>query len=186
MREELNKWNTKKLEDKAKEIFKLYARVLNWEGWNIGLLAKNKLEPTPNSWVPQNFVISKYKDGYGIFRVDHTSTRKNENYEPEKLIEKILKDSGLQNLEAPTFGSYTHIPTSILIALNFEFTTGKKPKENKPLFEQAYLYQGSVKSWEKGYGCYLKIYGLAFVSGIKMIEPPEPIQEKMIKEVFEL
>ncbi len=184
MKDRLNRCSLKKLENKSNNIFKLYSRFLVWEGWNLGLLARNKLEPSPNSWVPQNFVISKYENGYGIFRVDHTSTRRNEECGYEELIDKILNQSGLQTTTSDTFGSYTHIPTSVLIALNFRLATGKKPKRKKPLFEQAYIYRGPVRSWERGYGYYLTIYGVAFVSGSKSRLAPEPIPEKMIRKAF--
>jgi hypothetical protein len=59
---------------KCKNICRLYGRFNYWAGFNAGLLAVAGLLPKRESFHPQNWVIDKYKSGYGIFRVDHTST----------------------------------------------------------------------------------------------------------------
>ena len=184
LRDRLNRCDANELEKKVRQISKLYARFLRLVGWNIGLCAKCGLEPSSNSWMPQNFVISKFKDGYGVFRVDHTSTKVNEKYDAKALSDKILAEASLGNLEDPTFGSYVHIPTSILIALNFKLSTGAEPSKKEPLFEQGYNYLGDLYSWKGGYDSFMKVFGMAFVSGFSHYGEPEPIQESMLREAL--
>lgn len=186
MRERLNRCDAKELESKANKIFKLYARILLWEGWNFGLLARNKLKPTSNSWMPQNFVISECGNGYGVFRVDHTSTELKGENDCNKLLEEMLSEAGLTRIGDVRFGSYAHIPMSIPIAINYEFTTNTKPNDKEPLFDQGYLFMGEVKSWERGYGYFLEVLGKAFVGGYLVVgdNRPEPIQETMFREAL--
>ena len=84
----LDKCSASEIAAKNQAINRLYGRFVYWAGVNVGLLASNGLLPTTASFVPQNWVIGKYKEGYGIFRVDHTSTQK---VDPAKALEELLK-----------------------------------------------------------------------------------------------
>lgn len=59
---------------KSRAVCRLYGRFIYWAGLNAGILTTAGLLPTQSSFHPQNWVINRYKEGYGIFRVDHTST----------------------------------------------------------------------------------------------------------------
>jgi len=179
LRERLNKCDAKELEQKTRQIFKLYHRILTWVGWDIRMLIGNKLKPSPRSWVPQNHIISKVDGGYGIFRVDHTSTVLKEDLEAKSVMDNVF-----DGLEGPGFGTFTKVPTGMLIGVNYKLATGKKPKRKKPLFEQGFNYKGKVSDWKKGYGYFLKILGFSLMAGVKLHELPNPIPEYMFREAL--
>lgn len=73
--ERLDQCSTSEIASKSKNIGRLFGRFIYWAGINTGIFASMGVLPIESSFYPQNWVISRYGDGYGIFRVDHTSTK---------------------------------------------------------------------------------------------------------------
>jgi len=74
---------------KSKNICRLYGRFIYWAGVNTALLSASGLLPSADSFVPQNWVIGKHRDGYGIFRVDHTSTKA---VDPREALAALIEE----------------------------------------------------------------------------------------------
>jgi len=72
--ERLDQCSPDEIAAKSKNIGRLFGRFIYWAGINTGIFASLGMLPIESSFFPQNWVISRYKGGYGIFRVDHTST----------------------------------------------------------------------------------------------------------------
>ena len=87
--ERLDQCTPDEIAAKSKNIRRLYGRFIYWAGVNAGILATQGLLPTDSSFCCQNWVISRHKDGYGLFRVDHTSTIKTSQ---EEAMDGLLKD----------------------------------------------------------------------------------------------
>jgi hypothetical protein len=84
----LDQCTTQQIREKSKNISRLFGRFIYWAGVNTGILAASELLPTKNSFVPQNWVISPVEKGYGLFRVDHTST---EITDHKKVLKTLME-----------------------------------------------------------------------------------------------
>ena len=73
--ERLDQCSPSEIAEKSKNINRLFGRFIYWAGVNTGIFASFGLSPLDSSFCPQNWTINRYRDGYGIFRVDHTSTK---------------------------------------------------------------------------------------------------------------
>ena len=72
--ERLDTLTPEEIAARSKNIGRLMGRFIYWAGANTGIFARAGVLPIESSFYPQNWVISRHKQGYGIFRVDHTST----------------------------------------------------------------------------------------------------------------
>jgi len=73
--EKLDQCSTSEIARKSKNMKRLFGRFIYWAGVNTSIFAASGVLPIDSSFHPQNWVISRYQNGYGIFRVDHTSTK---------------------------------------------------------------------------------------------------------------
>lgn len=73
--ERLDECSPDEIAKKQKNIKRLFGRFVYWAGVNTAFLTTAGLSPFKSSFVPQNWVISRYKNGYGILRVDHSGTQ---------------------------------------------------------------------------------------------------------------
>jgi len=87
LRERLKNASRDELKEKEQYIKRIFGRFAAWAGTSAGIMMHAGILPTKGSWAPQNFVISEVEDGYGIFRVDHTST---EYVGKEKAHDEIM------------------------------------------------------------------------------------------------
>lgn len=170
-----------RIENYLNAVMKLYGRFNIWNGRNMRLMVDAKLKPTPTSFLPQNFTISSVDDGYGLFRVDHTSTE----YLPEKSEGEIF-DSLQKNVDGFLEGTLLRLPTAMIIAaepqsVNPDFWKTTK-KQKVPFFKAAYNYQGEVKSARYKYFHDVLIAG--FLGGFNATGF-EPIDESFFKKVLE-
>ncbi len=87
--ERLDSCSPSEIAAKDKNIARLFGRFIYWAGINAGLFASVGVLPIDSSFYPQNWIISRYKEGYGIFRVDHTSTKLTD---PHSVIRELTKE----------------------------------------------------------------------------------------------
>ena len=89
MAEKLDQLTPEEIENKSKNINRLYGRFIYWAGINTALMIKEGLLPIESSFCEQNWVVSPVRDGYGIFRVDHTSTKRTDQKTASKSMLSI-------------------------------------------------------------------------------------------------
>jgi len=88
--ERLDQCSPEEIAAKSKNIGRLFGRFIYWAGINTGIFAVLGVLPINSSFYPQNWVISRYGDGYGIFRVDHTSTKITDS--ASSIIDALIRE----------------------------------------------------------------------------------------------
>lgn len=87
--ERLDQCSPGEIAAKSKNIGRLFGRFIYWAGINTGIFTSFGVLPIDSSFYPQNWIISRYGNGYGIFRVDHTSTKLTD---PTSSLNALMKE----------------------------------------------------------------------------------------------
>lgn len=177
VRERLDHCFAEELQAKRRDVIKLYGRFCIWAGLNARILADLNRKPTAPSFAEQNFVISRVGDGYGVLRVDHTSTVKSDLSRGELV--KYLRDADREQ-------GFYRIPTGLLIALDLA-VTGMDREERRRIkhpFEHGYNFIGVGKSSTNDYPYFVKLLEGSYDSGFAY-RAVEPIPEDMFRKVLE-
>lgn len=91
LRRHLQHATPEQLETAGQKVVNFYLSLLRWSAFDSKILAENGFLPTKDSMIGQNYVIGHVsREGIGLCRVDHTSTRK-VNLEKEKILEELRK-----------------------------------------------------------------------------------------------
>lgn len=119
--ERLDECSPEEIEAKRQTIGRLYGRFVYWAGVNTAMLAATALVPTMASFVPQNWVIDRHHDGYGLFRVDHTSTKRTN---PEAALKELTQCRETRDILPASVNEFSVFASRMQIAA--------KPKEFLP------------------------------------------------------
>ena len=106
------------LADKLMYVKRTFGRMVAWTGYAMGIMAMGGMVPTKASWAPQNYVLHSTGEGYGAFRVDHTSTRNVGAAAVDEFGRWIEKGLKLKDSLFPTF-DFSFIPEAAEIAVNY-------------------------------------------------------------------
>jgi len=178
------------LEACYKDVLKLYGRLNMWAGVAMRTLLDCKLKPTARSFLPQNYTISKVGNGYGLFRVDHTSTQHLPGQTDQQIFDSLQKESSMGGCGLEQ-NVVLRFPTAILIAA--EPSIVRNPKSLKQeadirggsMLAGAYYYMGSIYA-STGYGHFVNVLVNAFKIGMSdpQIAAKEPIDEIWFQKVL--
>lgn len=165
---------------KSKNINRLFGRFIYWAGVNTAFLVSSELLPTDSSFVSQNWVISRYNRGYGLFRVDHSSTK---SVKAEEVFKELTREEdGLPYL----LNNFSIFPSRIQIASNPRaFGIGKK---NTKFSEILMNRDNTIHADEtKVLETHKFVFDLGVASGLQAIvkgKPLLPISEEMFEEAL--
>ena len=161
---------------KTRNINRLFGRLISWIGANTIILTEAGLLPTTTSFHPQNWVISKYEQGYGIFRVDHTST----NIVSKEEAFKSLTTRQCGTIDAAH--NFSIFPSRVQIAADpIKFF----PKGSRDLRFSELLCFSRLSVDERAL---LAAHKTAFVLGMQSLASTgriDPIPEEMFREALE-
>ncbi|MBI2233055.1 MAG: hypothetical protein HYU56_03990 [Candidatus Aenigmarchaeota archaeon] len=176
LRAKMNRLSSQEIKEREGDVLKLYHRFMQWHGFSARCLTISKLLPTPESFVPQNYVISHVKGGYGLFRVDHTSTVPKDVDDEKAVFEELVRRISKGQSDGPisTFGN---LPTAVVLAANH---SDQVPMDSRSLFERCYYFDGRFKASDR-YLQALNIFYRQFTNGIRMPQP-EPIEEEFFRK----
>ena len=177
--ERLDKCTPDEIEVKSKNIGILYGRFIFWAGVNTALLAVAGLLPIADSFVPQNWVISKYKNGYGIFRVDHTSTK---TINPKEALHSLMQEK----YGAPKIvNEFSVYPGRVQMAARPKaFLNGTHYKFSEVLLTRGEILKQGVSLDETGV---LDAHNISFSGGLMAVLgglPFDPIPEEMFRDAL--
>jgi len=176
--ERLDQCSPTEIKSKVKNINRLYGRLISWAGFNTAILALNGLLPTNPSFVPQNWVISPVEGGYGIFRVDHSSTKINKD--SKEVIEELLKErNGLPNC----INEFSIMSERVQVAADPKLFLPKEKRNMK--FSQILLNTNDIAV---DYSKIIEAHKNVFFMGmglIPMFKCPPAITEEMFREALE-
>lgn len=174
--ERLDQCTPNEINAKRTAINRLYGRFVYWAGVNVAALSCAGLSPTALSFVPQNWVISKYEEGYGIFRVDHTSTRK---VDPKTAMEKLMeKEHDLPHI----VNNFSVFPGRVQVAANPKAFLHAGRANAK--FSEILLMQREIKADEsKIIGTHKEVFSLGLTSILER-NKPMPISEELFREAL--
>ena len=177
-RKKMNRLSAQEIKEKEGDVLKLYHRFMQWHGFSARCLTISKLLPTPESFVPQNYVISHVKGGYGLFRVDHTSTVPKDVDDEKAVFEELLRRISKGRSDGPisTFGN---LPTAVVLAANH---SDQVPVDSRSLFERCYYFDGVFRASDR-YLQALNIFHKQFINGIRLPQP-EPIEEEFFRKAL--
>lgn len=177
LRERLNQCSVEELEARHRDVIKLYGRFCIWAGLNARILHDLNRQPTTSSFAEQNFVISRVGDGYGVLRVDHTSTVRSDMSKEE--LGKYLRD-------ADRGSGFYMIPTGLLVAIDLSMSgmTRKERRRVTQPFEIGYNFRGPLKSNRINYPYFVGLLERAYDQGFAH-RAVEPIREEMFRKVLE-
>lgn len=138
------KMNADELLDKCEPIIKLYTEINKWLGFIDGAMLSKGLITGKKSRLGQNHVISKTGDGYGIFRVDHTSTEiRDPNAEGEFFEEVLMWTSGDTTLSNPDdeLHKFNYLPKAVFTGSGHAaYETEDRLMKLMPPFARVYTY----------------------------------------------
>jgi hypothetical protein len=179
LKAKFNQLSEKEIKERERDILKLYHRFMHWHGFTTKCLTECKLLPTYESFVPQNYVISKVRGGYGLFRVDHTSTVIADDMDKKQVFQELTKRISHEQSDGPisTFGC---LPTAVVLAANQPYEV---PDDGRPLFERCYYHFTDNFKPSNRYLQALYFFNIQFQVGIAMSEP-EPIEERFFRMVL--
>jgi hypothetical protein len=170
------------LEDCHKDVLKLYGRLNIWAGLAMRTMVDCKLRPSAISFLPQNYVIARAGDGYGMFRVDHTSTLHVPDMTEGEIFDGLQAEVGQGGLEQCVV---LRFPTAVLIAMDpgqaDQRLLDREIRSRGSLLEGAYYYMGPIKSSDDvQYMHYLNTLVNAFAGGFG--GATEPIEESRFRK----
>jgi len=161
---------------KMKNINRLYGRFIYWAGVNTAILAASGLLPTADSFVPQNWVINRYGDGYGIFRVDHTSTK---TADTRDVIKSLASDRDGAPFIANEFSVYAG---RVQMAANPKAFLGERESDYK--FSQILLMtEGQGLDETNLLGTHTNVFFMGLASVLNEA-PIAPIPEEMFRHAL--
>jgi hypothetical protein len=178
IREELRHMTAEQIREREPDVLKLYHRFMQWLGFSTKCLAVSRLLPTSSSFASQNYVVSAVRGGYGIFRVDHTSTEIRDDMETERFVAEMVRRISREQPEA-LLGPFTNLPTDVLLAA---YHSDQIPRDDRPLFDRCYYFSGQITPNER-YIHAIQIFATQFACGFQM-EQPEPIEEEWFRKVL--
>ncbi|MFH1631002.1 MAG: hypothetical protein ABIA21_02150 [Candidatus Aenigmatarchaeota archaeon] len=178
LKERLDEMTPHEIEELEKPIMKLYHRICLWHGLGIRIMIDQGILPLAESFEPQNYVISEQGGGYGIFRVDHTSTEI-VNMHRDDLLDELLKR--VQKHQTNGFlAPFARIPTAVTIAAHY---SDQVPPDTSPLFERCYHFMSSVCDSLGLYAHYLNALNTSFSIGLS--GAGELIEKKWFRQLLE-
>lgn len=162
--------------NKCTNLNRLYGRFIYWAGYAAGLLSVSGIKPTDNSFRPQNWVIGKAGDGYGLYRVDHTSSA---IANPEESLKRLLKeDDHLPHI----VHEFSVFAERVQIASNRDAFL---PKEKRNLkFSEILLGADYSADISRVIKAHKNVFLFGLRSALERIKP-EPIPERMFSEALE-
>ncbi len=175
--ERLDECSAKEIAAKSQNISRLYGRFVFWGGFNAGLFYRAGILPMADSFRPQNWVISRAGDGYGIFRVDHSST---EAADTETVYNGLMKElDGIPHI----VNEFSVFPERVLVASNPD---GFLPKGQRGMKFSKILHLRDKINADIGpmINAHKNVFGMGLYCAIKE-QHPEPISEKMFIEALE-
>jgi hypothetical protein len=186
MIERMEGMSTEELEDRCRDVLKLYGRLNIWAGASVRTLTDCRLRPSPASFLPQNYTISRAGDGYGMFRVDHTSTLHVPEMTEQEIFDGLQKEVGQGGLEQCVVMRF---PTAVLLAIGTGQVVDSFLKQGErckgSLLRKAYYYMGPVRSRPDGYMHFVKVLAKGFVDGFQHPEMVEPIEKSRFMEFLD-
>ncbi len=175
----LDQCNSMKIAEKDKNISRLFGRFIYWTGVNTSFLSLAGLLPTENSFCPQNWVISRYDNGYGLFRVDHTSTKVVS--EREALQGRIKEEDELPHI----INNFSVFPSRVKIAANQKAFLGKNTKRK---FSEILTTKKEIPADETSIiQSHKTVFMMGVASGLAAVlkgKRIEPIHEEMFYDVL--
>lgn len=138
----LSNASQKTLQDKTVAVNRLCGRIVAWIGYSMQTLYDNNLVPTEASWAMQNMVFHHIGNGYGAFRVDHTSTQADNHGILEDFHDRMEK-----NFDDPNFPAYqvSFLTEAVQIGANFPQIADNLPDRHLTPFKRVIDY------YTKGY-----------------------------------
>lgn len=146
---------------------RIFGRLVGWMGYSMETLLQNSLVPTKSSWVPQNMVLHEVGNGYGAFRVDHTSTAGDNVDKYGAWLDKNLGDPDFPGnmfsfiVEAAEIGAkYPEVAKNLpgrglspfgRVMKYYRASEGKDPA--RPLVDVTPLFDAHQKTFQMGRMC---------------------------------
>jgi len=169
-------FSREQLDDCHKDVLKLYGRLNIWAGLAMRTMVDCKLRPSAISFLPQNYVIARADEGYGMFRVDHTSTLHVPDMTEGEIFDGLQAEVGQGGLEQCVV---LRFPTAVLIAMDpnqaDKRLLEREIQSKGSLLEGAYYYMGPIRSRDGLYMHYLSTLVEGFIGGFS--GAAEPIEE---------
>lgn len=174
--ERLDECSSEEIAAKSRNINRLYGRFIYWAGINAAILAVSGLLPTETSFVPQNWVISKYRNGYGLFRIDHTSTK---IVDPREVWKSLTeKKEGTPRM----INEFSVFASRVQVAASPEKLLAKNMRKRK--FREILFADKGIQADERRL---LEVHMNAFNLGMQSVleyYPINPIPEEMFQEAL--
>ncbi len=177
--ERLDQCTPAEIAAKNQSINRLYGRFVYWAGVNTALLSLTGLLPTAASFVPQNWVIGRHNEGYGIFRVDHTSTQK---VDSETAFQALMKSRDGVNDVPEVINEFSIFPSRAQVAACPQnFLKGKKARQK---FSQILFMREGIQADEnKVIEVHKKVFQLGLMSTLQG-SPPMSIPEDLFRDAL--
>ena len=174
--ERLDECTPEQIAARSKNINRLYGRFIYWAGVSSALMMTGGLLPDENSFLCQNWILNRYKDGYGMLRVDHTSTRQ---VGPEEAQSMVLdEEEGLPRI----INNFSVFPSKVQIASNPKQFLAKEHRGKK--FREILTLREGINGDERYIiDAHRNAFGMGFVSSLERKEL-EPIPEEMLLEAL--
>lgn len=177
--ERLDQCSPDEIAKKTKNINRLFGRFVYWAGVNTTLLASSGVLPVKSSFVSQNWAISRYKDGYGLFRVDHSSTKV---VKPDEAYKNLVEEEkGVPHIA----NNFSVFPGRVQIAANPKaFLKKKDVKFSEILF----MREGPGIDETRLLNAHVSVFNLGVQGGLEAITKKNntigPIPEQMFYEAL--
>jgi len=176
LEERLDSCSPDEIAAKDKNIARLFGRFIYWAGINVGIFASLGVLPIASSFYPQNWVISRYKSGYGIFRVDHTST---ELTGSDSVVRELIRErDGLPFL----LNEFSVFPSRVKVAANPNLFL-PKDKRNIKFSQILDLKEDILVDESLIINAHRNVFGIGIASFVRGLL--EPIPEEMFLEALE-
>ncbi|MFH1290540.1 MAG: hypothetical protein ABIH92_03970 [Nanoarchaeota archaeon] len=180
--ERLDQCSPDEIAEKSRNISRLYGRFIYWTGVNTAILSASGLIPEATSFVPQNWVINRYKDGYGIFRVDHTSTKADD---PRDAFQALTRDKDIAVRIANEFSVYASRVQAAADPAAFLRETERDRRFSQILFmrEGNWLKEGVRLDETRLLAAHENVFGMGLTSVLNGL-PIAPIPGEMFREAL--
>jgi len=181
--ERLDSCSQEEIKEKTQNINRLFGRMIYWIGINVNIFSATGILPKIESFHPQNWVISRYHGGYGIFRVDHTSTRVTNT---EEVIRELLKEEE----ETPKIlHNFSIFPSRVFMASQQDkFLGTRKYKFNEILNMKEAIKVGAGLSLVMDGSKLIEVQRNVFLMGLTTLGTNQkiaPIPEEMFQRALE-
>jgi len=174
--ERLDSCSPDEIAAKSKNISRLFGRFIYWAGVNVGIFAALGVLPISSSFYPQNWVIGRYKNGYGTFRVDHTSTKLTDS---DSVVRELVQErEGLPFL----LNEFSVYASRIQMAANPQqfLLPGQRNLKFSQILD---LREGAAIDESLILEAHRKVFGMGLVSLAQ--GSLDPIPEEMFMEALE-